>query len=59
MRDVDEGFHRIKDHAFPLEDVRMQSAHALRSEINKILVVNREGKRGRTTLMFVKERLGF
>ena len=59
VRDVDEGFRRIKEYSFPLEDARMQSAHKLSSEINKILIVNREGKPGRTSLIFVKERLGF
>ncbi len=59
VRDVDEGFRRIKEYAFPLEDARMQSAHNLRSEINKILIMNKEGKPGRTTLIFVKEKLGY
>jgi L-lactate utilization protein LutC len=59
VKDLDEGFRRIEEYAYPLEDARMQEAHRLRSAINKILIVNREGKPGRTTLIFVKERLGF
>lgn len=59
VKDLDEGFRRIKEYTFPLEDARMQEAHKLRSAVNKILIVNREGKQGRTTLIFVKEKLGF
>jgi L-lactate utilization protein LutC len=59
VRDIDEGFRRIKEYALPLEDGRMQSAHNLRSAINKILIVNKEGKPGRTTLIFVRELLGY
>ncbi len=59
VRDIDEGFRRIREYSFPLEDARMQSAHKLKSEINKILIVQKEGKAGRTSLIFVKEKLGF
>jgi L-lactate utilization protein LutC len=59
VQDVDEGLRRIKEYSFPLEDARMQSKHKLHSEINKILIMNKEGRPGRTTLIFVRETLGF
>jgi len=59
VRDLNEGFRRIEEYAYPLEDARMQEHHNLHSALNKVLVVNREGKPGRTTLIFVKELLGF
>ncbi len=59
VRDIDEGFRRIREYSFPLEDARMESAHSLHSEINKILIVNKEGRPGRSTLIFIKESLGF
>ena len=59
VRDLDEGFRRIEEYAYPLENTRMQEVHKLRSAVNKILIVNKEGKPGRTTLIFVKEQLGF
>jgi len=59
VKDLDEGFRRIEEYTYPLEDARMQEAHRLHSAVNKILIVNKEGKPGRTTLIFVKEKLGF
>jgi len=59
VKDLDEGFRRIEEYAYPLEDTRMQEAHKLHSAVNKVLIVNKEGKPGRTTLIFVKEKLGF
>lgn len=59
VKDLAEGFRRITEYTYPLEDARMQEAHKLHSAVNKILIVNREGKPGRTTLILVKEKLGF
>jgi len=59
VSNVDEGFRRIEEYAFPMENARMMEAHKLQSAVNKVLIVNKEGKPGRTTLIFVKEKLGF
>lgn len=59
VKDLDEGFRRVKEYTFPLENARMQKVHKLQSAVNKILIVNKEGTQGRTTLIFVKEKLGF
>ncbi len=59
VRDLDEGFGRIEVYTYPLEDARMQDAHKLHSAVNKVLIINKEGKPGRTTLIFVQEVLGF
>lgn len=59
VKDVEEGFRRIKEYTFPLEDARMREAHNLRSAVNKVLIFNKEGRSGRTILIFVKEKLGF
>lgn len=59
VRDLDEGFRRIEEYTYPLEDARMLETHRLNSAVNKILIVNKEGRPGRTTAIFVKEKLGF
>lgn len=59
VKDLDEGFRRIEEYTYPLEDARMQEAHKMHSAVNKVLIVNREGKPGRATLILVKEKIGF
>jgi L-lactate utilization protein LutC len=59
VSNLEEGFRRIEEYTYPLEDARMQEAHKLPTGVNKMLIVNKEGKPGRTTLIFVNEKLGF
>jgi hypothetical protein len=59
VRDVDEGYRRIEEYAYPREDVRLMKAMGKRSGINKVLAVNRETTPGRVTMIIVKEELGF
>jgi len=56
---LDDGFKRIKEHVFPLEDARAQKAYGVHSAINKKLVIEKEVRPGRLTLILVKEILGF
>ena len=59
VRDLDEGFRRIEEYSFPLEDARLRATLGMPSAIGKILVVNREVIPGRTTVILVKEELGY
>ena len=59
VRDLEEGLRRIDDYAFPLEDARAQAAYGFGSGVNKVLVINRESKPGRITVVLVDEVLGF
>jgi L-lactate utilization protein LutC len=59
VKNLEEGFRRVHEYTYPLEDARMQESHKLRSAVNKMLIVNKEGKPGRTTLILVNEKLGF
>ena len=59
VKNTDEGIRRIYEHSFPLEDQRAQQAYGMRSGVNKILIMNREINPGQTTLILVKEELGF
>lgn len=58
--DIDTGLERIYEYTYPLEDQRSQEAYqGMRSNVSKLLLVNRETNPARTKLIFVKENLGF
>jgi L-lactate utilization protein LutC len=59
VRNLDEGMRRIQEYAYPLEDVRARQAYGKPSRINKVLLINGEGKPGRIAVVLVKENLGF
>jgi hypothetical protein len=56
---LDEAFRRVEEHSLPLEDARAREAYGMGSSINKLLVVNAEITPGRTTVILVRESLGF
>jgi hypothetical protein len=57
--DLEEGFRRINQYSYPLEDARAQAAYGMGSAINEILIVNGAFQPGRTTIVLVKEDLGY
>jgi hypothetical protein len=59
VADLADGFRRIDEYAFPLEDARAQAAYGIHSAVNKVLVINREFTPGRITVVFVDDVLGF
>ena len=58
VADLNEGLRRIDEHSFPLEDARMRELRGVGSQVGKVLIFNSE-PRGRTTLILVREALGF
>lgn len=58
VKDLDEGFRRIAEYSYPLEDTRMQEAFGRHSSVNKTLIINRDAP-GRITIVLVRENLGF
>ena len=54
-----EGMDRVERYSFPLEDARARKAYGFPSSINRILVFRRENQPGRTTMIVVKQKLGF
>jgi hypothetical protein len=56
---LDDGFRRIREYCFPLEDARTRQAYGQASAINKILIVNAEMQPDRITIVLVKQNLGF
>ena len=60
VKNLDEGIKRIYEHSLPLESERAKKAYGMPgSNVSKLLIINREVRPGRLTLIFVKEKLGF
>jgi hypothetical protein len=59
VKDLDEGLRRITEYTLPLEEVHMQQLYKMSTGVNKILVVNREIRPERITMIIVKESLGY
>jgi hypothetical protein len=59
VADLDEGIRRIEEYCYPLEDQRSRRAYGEPSSIRKVLIINREDRSGRMTMVLVRERLGF
>ncbi len=59
VKDLDEGFKRIKEYDLPLEEQHMQQLYKTGTEIGKILIVNHELRPNRTTMIIVKEIVGY
>lgn len=60
VKNVDEGMKRLYEHSLPLEAQRARKAYGVAgSNVGKILIVNKEVKPGRITVLLVNEVLGF
>jgi len=59
VRDLDEGFRRIYEYDLPLEIEHMRQLYNMGTGVNKVLIVNREIRPNRITMIIVKEKLGF
>jgi L-lactate utilization protein LutB len=56
---LEDGMKRVEDYTLPLESARAFKAYGIYSSISKLLIVNKEFLPGRTTMILVKENLGF
>ena len=59
VKDLNEGFRRIEDHVLPLEEVHMQELYKVSTAVSKVLIVNREIRPSRITMIIVREEIGF
>lgn len=59
VKDFDQAIKRIYEYALPLEDDRAQKVYKRHSSVNKILIINKEILKGRMTVIFIKEKIGF
>jgi L-lactate utilization protein LutC len=56
---LEDGMKRVEEYTLPLESARAFKAYGIYSSISKLLIVNKEFLPGRTTMILVKENLGF
>jgi L-lactate utilization protein LutB len=56
---LDEAMKRVQEYSFPMEDERLRKVYGRGSFISKLLIVHKEVIPGRTTMIIVKENLGF
>jgi len=59
VKDLNEGFRRLEDHVLPLEEAHMQELYKVSTAISKVLIVKREIRPNRITMIIVKEEIGF
>lgn len=59
VKNRDEALKRIYEYALPLENIRAQKAYGTGSDVNKLLLINKEVNPHRLTIVFVNEKLGF
>lgn len=59
VKDKDEGMKRLSEHTFPLENERAMGAYGMGTNISKLLVINKEIKPDRISVILVGEVLGF
>jgi hypothetical protein len=59
VKDLNEGLRRIQEYCYPREEEHMQQLYKLGTAVNKVLIVSRELRPGRNTMIIVKEELGF
>ena len=59
VKDLNEGFRRIYEYDLPLETEHMRQLYNAPTDVNKVLVVNREIRPNRTTMILVKEEVGY
>jgi hypothetical protein len=58
--DLDAAFKRIYDYVLPLESARVKKAYGMeKSNVSKLLVINKEVVPHRLTLILVNETIGF
>ena len=59
VKDLNAGLRRIREYCYPLEEEHMRQLYKMGTSVNKVLIVNREFRPGRITMVIVKEELGF
>ncbi len=60
VENIDEGIKRIFEYCLPLESERVQEAYGMeKSTVSKILIFNEEVNPERTTIIIVKQAIGF
>jgi hypothetical protein len=56
--DLDTAFRRIQDYVFPWEDARLREQIGIGTAITRTLIIERDFRPGRTTIILVREPIG-
>jgi hypothetical protein len=59
VKDLNEGLRRIYDYVVPLEEEHMQQLYKVGTNVSKLLIINREIRPNRITMIIVNEKLGY
>ncbi len=59
VKDLNEGLKRIHAYVLPLEEEHMRELYNVGSNVGKVLIVNKEIRPNRITMIIVKEEIGF
>lgn len=59
VSNLDEAMRRVEEYSLPLEDARALQAYGVNSNISKLLIIHKEENPKRTTMIIVKDQLGF
>ncbi len=57
--DLATAFQRVEEYCLPLEDVRARRVYGQASAVSKVLVVHREPLGPRTTVLLLREPIGY
>ena len=57
--DLSTALRRVEDHALPLESARAQAVYGQPSAINHLLILNAEPYPGRSTVLLLRQAIGF
>ncbi|MFF2365170.1 LUD domain-containing protein [Streptomyces sp. NPDC058122] len=57
--DLDTALRRVDEYCVPLEDERAMKVYGVPSALNRLLVLNAEPHPGRTTVLLLREAIGF
>jgi len=56
---LEDALRRVREYALPLEDARAKQAYGVGSMVGKIVIIENEMMKDRTTLILVREKLGY
>ena len=57
--DLAAALRRVEDHCLPLENARAQKAYGQPSAVNHLLILNAEPYPGRSTVLLLRQAIGF
>jgi hypothetical protein len=59
VRTLEDGFRRVREYSYHLENERTHQVYGQATAINKLLIIKGEAYPGRITVILVKQNLGF